>query len=414
MDDLNYSHALTRCMLISALALIAGIFLPIPHLAPFGLALAPLVWYHLAFLRPRASSGLSQAAIDSVYYYGFLITVGALGATALDLSLHGVGDDFSAVAFQFGLGLLATGYAVWARVHLVGIAKQLDEDELRDLMAMQIEKSRELLTTIELSISSFSSFAESLVSRTSEFHSRIEEQTKVAIEQASTEFSSGISSITKQAELALQDLRVIVTDVTFGAEREELQVSVKAMVKTVNDLSKSLESLSISASAGANSADSFATGLAAVNANATGAANQLERLASDEGLVSKFGEALVGTSSALAEMTIVSNGGSSSLRQLAEASPSLTNELKGLGKAIAKATEASQAATSILATLQTLGGHAGSLTGNLSELKEAVTSLQVTIVNLNAGLIDSAGRLKDAMAEASDVLEELPGRAAAE
>lgn len=415
MDELNYSRALTRCMIISALALVAGIlFPPLPDLLPFAAALTPLVWYHVGFLRPHAQRGLSQAAIDSVYYYGFLITVGALGATALDLSLHGVGDDFSAVAFQFGLGLLATGYAVWARVHLVGIAKQMDEDELRDLMGLQIEKSRELLSSIELAVSSFTSFSETLVSRTVDFHSRIEEQTKSSIDRASADFSKGISAITEQADLALQDLRGIVNDVTFGAERDELKKSVTSMVQTVTKLTSSLDQLSGSANSSATSAQAFAAGLSAVNDGATGTANQLQRLSTDEGLVAKFGSALVGSTSSLSEFTSISSASATALSEIGDAANPVSGELKGLATALGRSTEASQAATNILASLQTLGGHAGGLSGDLDALKTVIQSLQSTIDNLNAGLIDSTGRLKDAMAETSDVLEGLHDRVAAE
>jgi hypothetical protein len=414
MIELNYSRVLTRCMIISALALVAGILLPkVDHLVPFAAALAPLVWYHLFFLRPHAERGLSQAAIDSVYYYGFLITVGALGATALNISIHGVGDDFSAVAFQFGLGLLATGYAVWARVHLVGIAKQMDEDELRDLMGLQIEKSRELLSSIDLAVSSFTSFSETLLSRTVDFHSRIEEQTKSSIDRASSDFTKGISTITAQAELALQDLRGIVNDVTFGAERDELKKSVTSMVQTVTKLTASLDQLSGSANSSATSAQAFAAGLSAVNDGATGTANQLQRLSTDEGLVAKFGSALVVGTSSLSEFTSISSSSAAALGQIGDAASPVSGELKGLATALGRSTEASQAATNILATLQTLGGHAGGLTKDLSDLKTGIQSLQSTIDNLNAGLIDSTGRLKDAMADTSDVLEDFHGQVAA-
>lgn len=414
MDELNYSRVLTRCMIISALALVAGLLLPLPDLVPFAAALLPLVWYHLGFLRPQAERGLSQAAIDSVYYYGFLITVGALGATALDLSLNGMGDDFSAVAFQFGLGLLATGYAVWARVHLVGIAKQMDEDELRDLMGLQIEKSRELLSSIELAVSSFTSFSETLVSKTVDFHSRVEEQTKSSIDRATADFSKGISTITEQADIALQDLRGIVNDVTFGTEREELKKSVSSMVQTVAKLTGSLDKLSGSANSSATSTQAFAAGLSAVNDGATGTANQLQRLSSDEGLVARFGSALVGSTSSLSEFTSISSASASALSQVGDAANPVSGELKGLATALAKSTEASQAATKILSSLQTLGGHAGGLNTDLDALKGGIQSLQSTLDNLNAGLIDSTGRLKDAMADTSDVLEGLHDRIAAE
>src|SRR4051812_18321375 len=97
-----------------------------PWIATLG-GVAPLVWYHVGYLSPRARAGLSQSAIDSVYYFGFLITIAALGVSAVSLAASGGKASMDAVAYQFGLGLFATGYAVFARMHLTSISTWLDE-----------------------------------------------------------------------------------------------------------------------------------------------------------------------------------------------------------------------------------------------------------------------------------------------
>lgn len=80
---------------MSAIAL--GIVVAFPILPPatsFVGAPVPLIWYHTIFLRPRAAEGLPQPAIDSVYYYyGFLITIGALGATNVAIAGEAVWDE---------------------------------------------------------------------------------------------------------------------------------------------------------------------------------------------------------------------------------------------------------------------------------------------------------------------------------
>src|SRR4051812_10893948 len=60
--------------------------MPLDRWVAVVLALAPLVYYHLFYLLPRAKQGLSQGAIDSVYYFGFLITVAALGVSAISVA----------------------------------------------------------------------------------------------------------------------------------------------------------------------------------------------------------------------------------------------------------------------------------------------------------------------------------------
>jgi hypothetical protein len=54
-------------------------------LPPWGsilFGICPLIWYHLGYLVPRARKGLTQAAIDSVYYFGFVLTLSALALSA--------------------------------------------------------------------------------------------------------------------------------------------------------------------------------------------------------------------------------------------------------------------------------------------------------------------------------------------
>src|SRR5262249_25424966 len=88
-----------------------------PPALALSLGLIPLVIYHVHLTRSRADR-LSQTAIDSVYYFGFLVTVAALGASALYVAMNRNRLDFGTVALQFGLGLFATAYAVFARIHL--------------------------------------------------------------------------------------------------------------------------------------------------------------------------------------------------------------------------------------------------------------------------------------------------------
>jgi hypothetical protein len=413
VNEFNYSAALRRCMLISAAALIAGVFLPIPHFIPFAAALAPLVWYHVLFLRPRAADGLSQAAIDSVYYYGFLITVGALGATALDLSLHGIGEDFAPVAFQFGLGLLATGYAVWARVDLVSIAKQLDEEELQNLMAQQIERSRELVTSVEMASSSFQAFAETLISKSAQFATTVEAQTQASIDDAMKAFRNGISAMTEEAQLALRELRGIVNDVTFGAEREQLKSSVTAMVETVNTLSEGLSQLAASSNAGAGSANEFASSLATINQNAASASGELEKLGMKDGIVAKFSDALTVGQASAAELASVGMDAATSIKAMGDNSAMARDTLQVLAKALDKAKAAASSAEDVKAGLDGLGSHSGEAALQDNDLQKKVEELNATLLNLNGALIDSTGGLKDSMVTASEALEALAQRSLA-
>ena len=406
MTDFNYSIVLTRCMLLSALALGIGVAFPIlPPATTFIGALVPLIWYHTMFLRPRAVEGLPQPAIDSVYYYGFLITIGALGATALDLSLHGMSDDFAPVAFQFGLGLLATGYAVWARVHLTASTRILDEDELRIIMNRQIAQSRELLGNVELASSSFEAFAAVLLQRSEQFALDAEARSRSSIDAAIKTFSDGIAAMTQQAQVALTDLRGVVNDVTFGSEREALRNSVSAMVETVTELSQSLDRLRTSSSAGAGSVGEFAGSLERVNLAATAAGGRLEPLGQEDGAIARFDQAMRGGGERAREFTAAAVGATTAVTSFGEAGAAgrqamdaigrkatlTATKLGILGDALDAVTASGDGLAETTSALAGLRDAAEAGAGGLREIQTQLAALQVT----TGGLDNVLGKASD-------------------
>jgi hypothetical protein len=420
VSDFNYSTTLTRCMLVSALALALGVTFPvIPPVAAFVGALVPLIWYHTMFLRPQAAEGLAQPAIDSVYYYGFLITIGALGATALDLSLHGIGNDFAPVAFQFGLGLLATGYAVWARVHLTASTKVLDEEELRSLMSRQIAQSRELLGNVELASSSFESYAASLLQRSEQFASDAETRTRMSIDAAIKAFSDGIAAMSEQARTALTDLRGIVNDVTFGSEREALRNSVSAMVETVTELSQSLDRLRTTSSAGAGSVGEFASSLERVNVAAAAASGRLEPLGREDGAVARFDQALSSSSERAREFVSSAAGAATAMTAFGEAGTAgrqamevigrkatqTAAKLEALGEALDAVAASGDDLNTTTARLADLRGAAEAGTAGLRELQAQLGALRLTAAGLDAVLIEASDDLRAAIAAGTRTID---------
>jgi methyl-accepting chemotaxis protein len=77
----------------------------------------PLLVYHYTLGK---KSLLSPAEIDSVYYFGFLVTVVTLVATAISIGMATTLPEIKWILRQFGLGLIATGYALFARIWLMG------------------------------------------------------------------------------------------------------------------------------------------------------------------------------------------------------------------------------------------------------------------------------------------------------
>ncbi len=425
MTDLNYATVLTRCMLVSAVVLALGVLFPVlPPFSVFLGALVPLIWYHTMFLRPRAAEGLPQPAIDSVYYYGFLITIGALGSTAVSLSLHGIGEDFAPVAFQFGLGLLATGYAVWARVHLTARTRTLDEEELRLLMSRQIAQSRELLSNVELASSSFEAFSSTLLARTEQFSSDAEARTRSSIDDAINAFSGGIAAMTEQAQIALGDLRGVVNDVTFGAEREALRTSVTSMVETVTELSLGLERLRSASTAGAGSVGDLAGSLERVNAGAATAAARLEPLGREDGVVARFDQAMRGGGERATQFTAAAAEAAAALNDVGEAGIAgrqgldafgrkatfATNKLDVLSEALDAVSASGGQVDDVVSRLTALGQAADSGSASLRQAQTQLEALRSSAGGLDAVLSGATGELERALGSGAATVEAAIGR----
>lgn len=95
-----------------------------------GPSFASLALYHQALTRIEGT--LTARDVDSVYYAGFLITLLVLIASVYELSIiqSPNRDLISLIASKFALGLLVTGYGLFARINLQ--KRLLDEESLLD------------------------------------------------------------------------------------------------------------------------------------------------------------------------------------------------------------------------------------------------------------------------------------------
>lgn len=89
--------------------------------------LLPLAKYHWNLFK---QGNLDPDQIDSVYYFGFLITVTTLVAATVSLGQVKGQLPLSAILVQFGLGLVATAYGLFARLHLLANAGGRTEGEM--------------------------------------------------------------------------------------------------------------------------------------------------------------------------------------------------------------------------------------------------------------------------------------------
>lgn len=225
------------CLLVGATAW------NVPAWAAVGAAVVPLIIYHIVFLRRKAKEGLSQHAIDSVYYFGFLITIFALGLSAVALASRGVEGNLTQIAAQFGCGLLATGYAVFARVDLTAVSALADGKSYEETMLAITTRSRELSTNVELASEKFAHFAETLMSKTLEATESSRIRAEQAMVGAASEFGNELRAILRESRDSLAGIKDLVSDAQFESERKELGRSVRLANERLKGLSASIEKI---------------------------------------------------------------------------------------------------------------------------------------------------------------------------
>lgn len=233
--------------LIKLLGLSTAIF--ILSLAPAApaylsiLGIGPLVYYHLKILAPATREGLSTTGIDSVYYFGFLITVVALAISAIHIAGNAEQTSISTVVFHFGLGLFATGYAVFARMHLNSLAPSTTTLTEEQVMERYVQRSAQLVEHIETSTAKLSTFATEIIARTAATAETIQQTAEQNMRRTSEQFASDIAGILDDVHASLEDIQQLVTDPATRAERTRFTTELRETYQASSQLNASMGEL---------------------------------------------------------------------------------------------------------------------------------------------------------------------------
>ncbi|WP_152682866.1 hypothetical protein [Caenimonas sp. SL110] len=144
------------------------------------------------------------------------------------------------IAFQFGLGLLATGYAVFARMHLTSISTWIDEQSPEVVLDRYLKRTQELVTNVEIASTQFSSFASSLMARTEAATTSATATAEKSMLELARVFDQQLRQTLASGNQGLTDLRSLVNETSFAEEREALARSVKVTLECVLHLNKAL------------------------------------------------------------------------------------------------------------------------------------------------------------------------------
>lgn len=148
--------------------------------------LLPLMAYHAALTKARV---LTSTEVDSVYYFGFLVTIITLVSTAISIGITAKKPDLNWVLLQFGLGLVATGYALFARLHLLAKSTSTAEVDVvasTEKLAKNIEKVAKEFDNAGFQVQAF-------VERTEQRLAQYEQKCAGNFESLSEKFADQIS-----------------------------------------------------------------------------------------------------------------------------------------------------------------------------------------------------------------------------
>jgi hypothetical protein len=369
-----------------------------------GAAIAPLAYYHFGFLVPQAKKGLSHAAIDSVYYFGFLVTVSALGISAISIARGAVGQDINLVVYQFGVGLIATGYAVLARLHLNSIA-MVDEASPEELMDRYIKRSVELVTNVEMASEQLSAFSSAIIQKTAETAEAARHTTEQTILESARLFQDEMRSTLAVAKDSLTTIRGLVSETSFVAERKELVASMTATVAATTGLARAIDELTGKMKAGSQAAQESAERSTDVEQALSAFYGQISRFGGERGVFAAASESMLESTKTIAtcntSMATAALELSEIATSVAETGPTFkamrtltkkaSEQLDGLAQVAVKLGEATE-------YIADAANASDSLAIGMSKVASALSPLATTTASLNESLsstVTIAGSLKE-------------------
>ncbi|WLI90404.1 hypothetical protein Q4S45_04585 [Massilia sp. R2A-15] len=335
----NYFLTLFKCIVVSIVVLASSTFFRLPPWVAMLGGILPLVYYHLLFLWPQASKGLSGTAIDSVYYFGFLVTVSALGISAISIAFRGSEGNLNTVIYQFGVGLFATGYAVVARMHLTSSASMVDEASPEALMDRYVKRSVELVSNVEMASSQLAEFSKDIIRRTVEMTESTRSSSERMMMDAARAFDAEMKNTLASARDSLAEIRGLVSETSFVAEREELARSLKSTSEATSLLNAALTDLASKARVSAQSTQESVVATDGFQETVRTLAAQIDALGGDDGAFIKSAETLKEATASMSEcnttMSVAAEGLSQMVSTVSDTGPTF-KQMRTLTK---KATE---------------------------------------------------------------------------
>ncbi|WP_348700161.1 hypothetical protein [Duganella fentianensis] len=376
-------------MLLSVVILSITTFLHVPALLSIPVAIAPLSYYHLKILLPRAHEGLSSTTIDSVYYFGFLVTVAALCVSAILVGTRGAGQSMSTVIMNFGAGLIATAYAVIARMHLQSRASYASDLSMEAAMEKYVAKSGELVKQVQIASDHLSGFSQEILSKTIEAGELTRKAASDKMLDLAEEFSDQIAEALDDARLGVQEFRAVLNSTAFASERAQYVDNLKETVLASSALNQVLADLLVQrreevslAQQNVSHTGELAERLDALSAHvhALGAADgtmaqSAAAMQHTTTMVSRASQEIAGTIEALAKTLAHAEDSQSALKTIGTLSKRAAYHIETLSQSSKQAAEAAQHMNELSESAKVLVRRVRALDGLVENLSDSTATL---------------------------------------
>ncbi|WP_250476032.1 hypothetical protein [Caballeronia sp. GAFFF1] len=240
MKATNVNHIFIGAMTVAACAAAASVMLHLPVPVVLVCELLPLCMYFVALYR-IGTNGLSHTAIDSVYYFGFIVTILSLAGSVLRVWMFGIEKDMSGLIAQFGVGLLATGLALVFRLILTARVESLNAKDLSQTIDEYVQRIDGIVVKVETSAASFEGLSQSLQERTRAVVEATYEECTARMRSAAAVFAESITGITQQTSESVTRFGEVVQSVAvashvqhFDANINELTAGLKGFAAEVS------------------------------------------------------------------------------------------------------------------------------------------------------------------------------------
>lgn len=396
--------------LISFFGVLATSFLPHDQgiYQWFGLiaGAVPLALYHFMLARENV---LSPGEVDSIYYFGFLVTVITLVTTAISIALDtSKKPDMQWILLQFGLGLVATGYALFARLLLMSKASSEVEVDVveasQKLVASVTEVSNKFnlagheaaefvsifrATVNEIITTGQTKFEESLKNSLNTYTKTIEESSQKALLHCDETITVATDNFGVAISKVMEEMGRIQTEagaISFAAAAERMKSFSEQIEQSLQTITDKTQEASTASATGISE---LASTTRKVQKLAIDIAAKLEKLEQLQQLLdtilnaseamSIFNESTSQTSSSLHKLTATSN----------EANRKLDSE-------VIQPLSESGVASGLLQLTKSLPENASSLSTSLGDLSVQSIQLTKTIALHKASLEESLASVSKA------------------